>query len=217
LAGVVALEKCFLNGFLSIIRVMDDAQKELLKSVIKRYYEVNHNSLKMILDHCGIRNLKGDEYLLKEGKSDGNEYFLLEGLMQRNILNHKGENITTGFYLTGTVLTPHFARTINGKSIFNIQALTDASLAELPVEMLDSLRFAYSDIRSFGLKVLERELLNSLSSEVSHRSMNAKDRLIAMRKNYPNLENMIPHTIIASFIGITPVSFSRLRHELSRH
>ena len=71
-------------------------------------------------------------------------------------------------------------------------------------------------IRRFGQSVVEREFTTSLNFEVLFRSHSAKDRLLYFRENYPALENMIPHTVIASFLGITPVSFSRLRNELAK-
>jgi CRP-like cAMP-binding protein len=196
---------------------MVEPYKSILKNLIDKYHKINARSLGMIMENCSIKQLKKDEYLTKEGKTDSHEYFLLEGLLQRNILNDKGEMITTGFYLEETVLTPHFARTINKKSIFNIQALTDVRIAVLPVLILDSLRYSYDDIRSFGLRAVEKELMNTLSHEMSYRSKNAKDRLLNFRDAFPNLENRIPHTIIASYLGITPVSFSRLRNELAKH
>lgn len=196
---------------------MDDRQKEILSSIIIDHYSLAGASLKVIIDNCKARNLKKEDYLTKEGKPNSYEYFLLDGIIHRNIFNEDGECITTGFHLSKTVLTPHFARTIKGNSIFNLQALTDTCLAEIPVSVLDSLRYSFEDIRYFGLKVLEKELLKSIHNEISFRAMTAKDRLLAFRNDYPNLENIIPHTIIASYLGITPVSFSRLRNELAKY
>lgn len=72
------------------------------------------------------------------------------------------------------------------------------------------------EFRNFGQRVLESELSKNLFQEITFRSFNAKDRLIQLRKDYPNLENLIPHTIISSFLGITNVSFSRLRSEFAK-
>ena len=81
---------------------------------------------------------------------------------------------------------------------------------------LDALRAAHQEFRNFGQRVVERELSMAMLLEVALRSYSARERLLALRKQYPNLENLIPHHIIASYLGITHVSFSRLRSELSR-
>jgi CRP-like cAMP-binding protein len=132
-------------------------------------------------------------------------------------VNDNGENVTTGFYIANIAVTPHSARTINGKSIFTLQALTQAKIAEIPVKVLNLLRFTNEEYRAFGQNVLEAEISNILSNDIAYRSLNAKDRLIMLRKMYPNIENLVPHNIIASYLGITNVSFSRLRSEFAKH
>jgi hypothetical protein len=70
-------------------------------------------------------------------------------------------------------------------------------------------------LRSFGYKVVESELALKTQLEVSLLTLSAKERLLHFRKEYPNVENIIPHTIIAGYLGITSVSFSRSRNELA--
>ncbi len=188
----------------------------MLARVINKYNELSGPSLKLMVENVIIQEINKDDYVTREHKQNTYEYFLLDGILQSTIVNDEGESITTGFYNSGMVLTPHFARTIKGRSIFNLQALTDTLLAEMPVTVLDSLRYSFSDIKQFGLKVVEQELLKTIQHDISFRAMSAKQRLLSFRSNYPSLENLIPHTIIASYLGITPVSFSRLRNELTK-
>jgi CRP-like cAMP-binding protein len=163
-----------------------------------------------------IKTYSKNREVLAEGKKNDMEYLLLSGVLHRYNISDKGDIITTGFYLPGSVITPHFARTTSGKNIFNLQALTELNLVEIPVEVLDKLRTEYAEFREFGQRVLETELSRTFFNEVIYRSYNAKERLLAMREQYPNLENLVPHNVIASYLGITNVSFSRLRNELSK-
>ncbi|KAB7730431.1 Crp/Fnr family transcriptional regulator [Rudanella paleaurantiibacter] len=168
------------------------------------------------IDHCTVSELPKNTDILVAGKTNASEYILVSGVAHRYTVSDKGDPITTGFYGSGAVITPHFARTQNGRNLFSLQTLTDAVLAQIPVNQLDRLRATHADYREFGQRVLENELVQALQFAVSFRSFSAKERLVAMRTQYPNLENLVPHHIIASYLGITPVSFSRLRHELSR-
>jgi CRP-like cAMP-binding protein len=162
-----------------------------------------------------IKFYKKNDVLFSENKSNSSEYIVLDGILHR-YNSHDGENITTGFYLPQQVVTPHFARTVNEKSILSLQALTDSEMIEIPVEKLDELRCGHEEFRAFGQKVLEAELSRNLFNEIAYRSMEAKDLLLLFRREYPNLENLIPHSIIASFLGITNVSFSRLRGNFAK-
>lgn len=196
---------------------MTDQQQEMLACIVARYNVLAGSSLKLIQENMVVREIKKDDHVIKEHKQNAHEYFLLDGILQSTITNGDGECITTGFYSGGMVLTPHFARTIKGRSIFSLQALTDVLLTEMPVTVLDSLRYSFNDIKQFGLKVVEQELLKTIQHDIGFRGMSAKQRLISFRNNYPSLENMIPHGIIASYLGVTPVSFSRLRNELAKN
>jgi CRP-like cAMP-binding protein len=195
---------------------MEEHQKDKLSAILTGYSPVRKSSLDLISANCTLIHLEKMEHFSKAGQRDVNEYFILEGIAHRYVMNEEGQSVTTGFYLPESVVTPHFARTIDGKSIFNLQVLLTMVIAKIPVKVLDSFRYSYDDIRSFGQKVVERELLRSLSNEVAHRSMSARARLLLFREQYPNLENRVPHTCIASYLGITPVSFSRLRNELAK-
>ena len=72
------------------------------------------------------------------------------------------------------------------------------------------------EIRRFGNTVLRNELARKVDKEIGSASLSAKERLLKFREEYPLLENLIPHTHIASYLGITNISLSRLRSNLAR-
>jgi CRP-like cAMP-binding protein len=159
---------------------------------------------------------KKNEMIFPEKRYNAFEYFQLEGVSHRFNVDDEKQELTTGIYQNEVVITPHFARTTNGQSIFALQALVECLYVRVPVGTFDQLREKHSEIRAFGQRVVEREFIRNLNYEVLFRSYTAKDRLLFFRTHYPQLENFIPHGVIASFLGITPVSFSRLRSELAR-
>lgn len=170
----------------------------------------------LFMEHSEVREYHKNDPVFMERKPNAREYLLLQGVLHRFNMNPDGEQITTGFYMAVDVVTPHFARTVNNRSIFSLQALTDNTLiAEIPVEALDYLRSSNMEFRDFGQRVLESELSAQLLNDVAFRSFPARDRLLILRDTFPNIENLVPHYIIASYLGITQVSFSRLRKELA--
>lgn len=189
---------------------------EVLDKILNEYGIKSPENRKLFRELSAIKTYSKNREVLAEGKKNDMEYLLLSGVLHRYNISDKGDIITTGFYLPGSVITPHFARTTSGKNIFNLQALTELNLVEIPVAVLDKLRTEYAEFREFGQRVLETELSRTFFNEVIYRSYNAKERLLAMREQYPNLENLVPHNVIASYLGITNVSFSRLRNELSK-
>jgi len=70
------------------------------------------------------------------------------------------------------------------------------------------------EIREFGNSVLRNELNQKVEKEIGMASMTAKERLLKFREHFPLLENLVPHTTISTYLGITNISLSRLRNEL---
>jgi CRP-like cAMP-binding protein len=184
---------------------------------ILNHFGISSRALKKLFeDKSVIKELPKNINIFVEQKKNEFEYFLISGVTHRYNISDKGEIVTTGFYMGKSVITPHFARTNMGKSIFSLQTLTDIVLAEIPVIELNNLRNSNREFQEFGQKTIEAELTKTFYNEVVFRSYSAKERLLELRKQYPNLENLIPHNIIASYLGITNVSFSRLRRELTK-
>jgi CRP-like cAMP-binding protein len=189
---------------------------DTLRSVLSELGIKSASSQNLFLGNATVKQYLKNEIIFSENEKNFSEYLLLDGSLHRYNVNSDGENITTGFYMASCAIMPHSGRTIKGKNIFSLQALTYTCIAELPVTILDEWRSANEEYKTFGLKVLATELSILSFNELAYRSMKAKDRLIMLRKAYPNIENLVPHTIIASYLGITKVSFSRLRNELAR-
>ena len=91
----------------------------------------------------------------------------------------------------------------------------DSKLAVFPTQDLMQLMNEYRGIEVWAHSILQRELLQRVKKEIDQNSLLAKERLSQFRIQYPTLENLIPHPYIASYLGITNVSLSRLRKELS--
>lgn len=195
---------------------MDKDHTEILGTILNAFSSVPPQVVQLIMENGIYQSYKKNEIIFSEKRYNAFEYFQLEGVTHRYNSDEDQQLLTTGFYLNETVITPHFARTTNGQSIFSLQALTDCQYLKVPVGTFDELRENHPSVRAFGQRVVEKEFVKNLNHEVLFRSFTAKDRLQFFRANFPNLENLIPHTIIASFLGITPVSFSRLRNESAK-
>ena len=187
-----------------------------LINILTKFGITSPLSKQLFLDKANVVKLPKNHHIFLEGKKNHFEYVLISGVVHRYNISDKGDAVTTGFYMAPSVITPHCARTNNGKSICSLQTLTDVALAEISVTDLDSLRYTNKEFGDFGQRIMEAELVRTFYNETVFRSFNAKERLLTLRKQFPCLENIIPHNIIASYLGITNVSLSRLRNELAR-
>jgi hypothetical protein len=103
---------------------------------------------------------------------------------------------------------------VNEISNLNFQASTDIRVGIMDASIFLDLMVDHLDIRDFGNMVLKMELQNKVEKEIGHASLTAKERLLRFRDEFPLLENLVPHHSIATYLGITNISLSRLRKEL---
>lgn len=195
---------------------VEDSHLTTLHRILNAYAPVSEANAELIFRAGEVEDVKKNEMVFQEKRFNGFEYFQYKGISHRYNVDQDTQPLTTGIFQGKTVITPHFARTRNGHSIFSLQALTDSTFLKVPAGTFRELSDNHQQILFFGRAVVEREFIRNLNFEVLFRSYTAKDRLVYFRENYPQLENLIPHTVIASFLGITPVSFSRLRNELAK-
>ena len=93
---------------------------EKLFDILKGYGIVTDFSRKLFLEKTTIIELTKSTDIFLEGEKNNSEYILISGVAHRYNISDKGDMVTTGFYVSGAVITPHFARTKDGKSIFSL-------------------------------------------------------------------------------------------------
>lgn len=188
--------------------------KERTRSIINKVSPVSEGSLDLVSDLIVIEVYEKGDVFIDRGKKNNKEYFVFEGICRSFLLSPEGEEVTISFFLEGSVLSPNKTRTANQISHLNFQALTKLTVASLNADKFEQLMINHIDIREFGNMVLQNELLAKVEKEIGLASLNAKERLILFREKHHFLENLITHVDIASYLGITNISLSRLRKEL---
>lgn len=194
---------------------MADSLQQQLHATFQAFHPVRDTSLRVVFEQCTIKTFLKNDLIAKAGKTDPFEYFLLDGMLHSFSVTPDFDQVTTRIFLPHSVVTPHIVRTSDTKSLQSLACLQDAVAAVISVDAFSRLMREYPDLNAFGHKVVERELILKTQRELALLTLPAKERLIRFRNEYPNLENLIPLTVISGFLGITPVSLSRLRNELA--
>ena len=193
-------------------RKENESIKELFNKILP-LSEVSFSKLKTIFNSVSI---KKDEVFIKINQKNNSEYFIETGFARSFLVNPEGEEITLSFYKSGNALSPHITRTKLNKSLLNFQALTSVELIEFDADQFLNLMIENLEIRNLGNAILLNELISKTEKEMALASLTAKERLIGFRSEFGILENLIAHPIIASYLGITNVSLSRLRNEIAK-
>lgn len=187
-----------------------------VKNIIKGIQPISNKSYQIIFDLLKFHSVSKGETFIKKNRQDHNEYFIITGVCKSYVINPEGEEITISFFLENSILSPHQIRTTNNISSLNFKALTNLQIASIDAKRFENLMIDHLDVRNFANTVLKNELKMKVAKEIGLASLNAEERLIEFRRNFLALENLIPHSDIASYLGITNISLSRLRNKLKK-
>ncbi|MEL0649826.1 hypothetical protein V6246_00245 [Algibacter sp. TI.3.09] len=99
----------------------------------------------------------------------------------------------------------------NQKGYEDVELLEDCELYELKTEKLHELFLEDIEIANWGRKFSELELIKSEKRLIALQFNTATERYLALLENYPSIIQRVQLSYIASYLGITQVSLSRIR------
>ena len=146
-----------------------------------------------------------------QGEPDPMEHIILDGRATSLITDPEGRAVCVGFHTGPCVVAPNVARTRNGTSLVSIDVIADALVAQMDCRALTELMLASEPIREWANGILQQELARKSDREWCLAALGGADRLAWFREDFPHHEGLFGHYLIASFLGVTPVTLSRLR------
>ncbi|RZK44442.1 MAG: Crp/Fnr family transcriptional regulator [Pedobacter sp.] len=186
-----------------------------LKDFLQSSGIIDNDVANEIVSHFSPVNYLRNEYFLREGQLS-NEYMYVErGFMRAFATDTAGNDVTTNFYTENQVafeVSSFFSRS---RSRENIQCVTDTSGFVLTFEDLNNLFHAMPAFREFGRLILVRGFSQLKVRMLSMITETAEQRYLGLLNNNPGIFQFAPLKQVASYLGITDTSLSRIRKELS--
>ena len=159
----------------------------------------------------GVEYVKKGSRLATQGEPDPMEHIILDGRAASQISDPDGRAVCVGFHAGPCVVTPNIVRTRNGTSLVSIDAITDVLVAQMDNRALIELMLVSEPIREWANGIMQQEQVRKADREWCLAALGGADRLAWFRKAFPRHEDLFGHYLIASYLGVTPVTLSRLR------
>ena len=169
-----------------------------------------------IANHFSEKLIYRNEFFLREGRISDEYLFLEKGFMRAFAYDTEGNDVTTNFYSANQVVfevSSFFNRTISRE---NIQALTDCNGWYISYQQLNHLFHSLPEFRDFGRHILVKGFSSLKIRTLSMITETAEERYAGLLKTNPEIFQHAPLKNIASYLGITDTSLSRIRKEFSK-
>ncbi|GAB3740308.1 Crp/Fnr family transcriptional regulator [Spirosoma lituiforme] len=190
--------------------------KEALIAFIQSNIPVSGNALTTIIDHFEERTIKKNEFFLQEGKVSNDYFFLETGCMRAYTHDLHGNQVTTYFYTKYKYVfevSSLFMRTVSTETI---QALTDCSGYSITFETLNKLFHSSPEFREFGRMMLVKAFAAFKQRTLDLINKSAEERYLNLMSTDREIFQYAQIKHIASYLGITDTSLSRIRREFTK-
>ena len=189
---------------------MNKNQSSLL-NFIKQIIPVNEIEAQEIANTFHFTEIKKSSLFLKENEISDDYFYLEKGLMRVFLYDLEGNEITTDIFTENNIvfeITSFFNRV---KSETNIQAITDCTGYRISYEELNKLFHDKPTFRDFGRAILVKEFIASKKRNYAMINQTAEQRYQHLLTSRPEILKYVPLKQIASYIGVTDSTLSRIR------
>ncbi|MCK7592026.1 Crp/Fnr family transcriptional regulator [Subsaxibacter sp. CAU 1640] len=169
------------------------------------------------IDHLIIsKTVEKGEFLLKEGEICNHSFFVEKGLLRFYALNEEGKENILQFATENWIVSDRGSAYFQQPSTYYIDAIEPTTVVMINQDFINKVTEINPNFRVHNERLLQNHI-RSLYKRVSLLlGASAKTRYLDFIKTYPDVTLRVPQWMIASYLGVTPESLSRVRKALAK-
>ena len=185
---------------------------ETLVAYLDSIFPLSEGCREALTTHLRHKEVPKKELLLRAGHICQNIYFIERGLLRCYYYKNEAE-ISSWFMLEGDVVVSVESFFYQKVSYESIQALEDSSLYYISYKELQDIYRRFPEFNYVARVMTEKYYCLSEQRLYSIRMMRASERYEYMIQHHPMLLSRVPAKYVASYLGITPEMFSKIKSE----
>jgi CRP-like cAMP-binding protein len=186
---------------------------EPILSNVARHIQLTEQEKKFFTSLLKYRKLRRKQYLIQAGEIVQHEYFVTKGLLRAYTIDNKGQEHIAMFAMEDWWISDLYSFLTNTPATQHIDALEDSEIFSIEKTDLEKLYIEIPKFERFFRILLQNAFVSTQRRVLSSISQTAEEQYYAFIKKYPQLGERIPQHQIASFLGITPETISRIRRQ----
>ena len=189
------------------------SDNHFLKKIFNEHNFKNEDFEKILGQYQRVEFSKND-YLVKEGAAANFYYFIESGFARSYVIDLDGNDITTKFFCATDIVIDWHSYFLKTKCRENIQAIAPCVVWKITFDNFMQL-FHIEAFRDVGRTRLVNNYFELKNYSVSIIADPAKERYLNLLKTKPDIVQNVPLKQIATYLGITDTSLSRIRKEIA--
>lgn len=157
------------------------------------------------------QSISARSVLLREGEISHKMYFIKKGCL-RMWFNNNGKDVTFQFFFEGQAVASIDSFMKSEPSLYTLESIEPATIFSLNKQDFDRLFQIYPEMKDGFYEIMMERFRNYAMLFLSRIKDTPQQRYQDLIKNHPEIIRRIPQHYIASYLGITPISLSRIRN-----
>jgi len=184
---------------------------DLILKNISRFITLTPEEEQYFTSLLKLKKLKKKQYLLQEGDVVRYDYFVNKGCLKTYSIDEKGQEHVVQFSIEDWWTGDMYSFLTQTPARYTIDALEDTELLCLERNALEDLYTKVPKFERFFRHLLQNAFISLQERIIANLSQPADERYCTFINKYPLMEKRLPLKQIASYLGITPESLSRIR------
>lgn len=185
------------------------------QSYLQQRLNLTDEQALLAVESLKTKQFKKGEMLLKAGDLKSDTFFVNNGLLRCFSLDEKGKEHIIQFAPENWMVTDRDSSVFNVSSSFYIEAIEDTEVVIVKQDFFSSIQHIVPEILELNILMLHNAIRFMQKRINMLLSATAEERYLNFIMLYPNLTIRVPQWMIASYLGITPESLSRVRKDLA--
>lgn len=155
--------------------------------------------------------------LIRQGQDVNKIYFVIDGCLRSYCIDKNGKEHTLQFAVKNWWISDYIAIHNNESATLTVECLKESNVIEFNAKKLDGVLTLFPEYEPFQRKLLERHVVSLHKRILNQLQLTASERYDLFLEQYPDIEQYTRNYHIASYLGITQESLSRIRVEKQKN
>ncbi len=187
---------------------------DVLMSHIKEKVDLNNDQIELLKSFFIEKKLRKKQFLLRQDELCRYLSFVSRGILKSYVLDEKGQQRISLFAFEGWWISDFNSFINQEKAVLNIDAIEDSDLLLISYEDYEKLTVQIPVMDRYFRILYQNSLVTKDQRLMVSNSFTAEEKYLQLVKKNPEMMQKISHRFIASYLGLSPETVSRIRKKI---